>query len=363
MNLRHLVFVGGLAVVLSLAQGRAAAQAQPANAKAKSPSKTWTLPRTIDGQPDLQGVWANNNATPLERLKQLEGRATLTDAEVTAMRKKAAELYDGSGDTEFGDTYFETVWIAISNGEEGVHKKGRNGQDAVNGFDAGTGDYNSAWLAGRDWDNRTSLITDPPDGRMPPMTPEAKARQAASFAAYNHPPAGPEDRGLSERCITFGAPDLLAGYNSYYEIVQSANSVAIMKEKIHDVRVIPLDGSPHLPSNIQTWNGDARGHWEGDTLVVDSTNYKPGIFMNSSSEKLHVIERFSRTGPDTVQYQITIDDPATWTKPWSLMIPLRHTPDAIYEYACHEGNYAMIDMLAGARVEEKTAESEKRAPR
>jgi hypothetical protein len=136
--------------------------------------------------------------------------------------------------------------------------------------------------------------------------------------------------------------------------------VAIMKEKIHDIRIITLDGSPHIPSAIETWNGDARGHWEGDTLVVDSTNYKAGMFMNSSSEKLHVIERFTRTAPDVVKYELTIDDPGTWTKPWSLMIPLQRTHEAIFEYACHEGNYAMVDMLAGARAEEKAAAESKK---
>ncbi len=151
-----------------------------------------------------------------------------------------------------------------------------------------------------------------------------------------------------------GSPRLGAGYNSYYQIVQSAKSVAIVMEKIHDARIIPLDGGPHLPSDIHTWMGDARGHWEGDTLVVDTTNYKAEAFMNAS-DKLHVIERFTRTSPEVLDYQVTIDDPVTWTKPWTVMIPLRHSKDAIYEYACHEGNYGMKGILAGARAEDAAA--------
>jgi hypothetical protein len=129
-------------------------------------------------------------------------------------------------------------------------------------------------------------------------------------------------------------------------------------ETIHDVRLIPLDGRPHLPSTIQTWLGDSRGHWEGDTLVVDTTNYMPGVFMNVSTEKLHVVERFTRTGADTLQWEVTIDDPGAWSKPWTAMVPLRHSKDAIYEYACHEGNYGLRDILAGARAEDR-AEAEK----
>lgn len=355
MKFYHLKFVGGLAFVLSIAQG----QTPSVNAKAKSTTKTWTAPRTVDGQPDLQGVWANNTATPLQRPKALEGRTTLTDAEVTALRKKAAELYDGKGDTEFGDTVFETVWTAVQNGESGTHKKGLNGVDAKTGFDAGTGDYSSAWLAARDWDNRTALIIDPANGHLPEMTAAGKYAVAHRKSYDESSPNGKrpdsyEELALGVRCITFGSPRLGAGYNSYYEIVQSAKSVAIVMENIHDARIIPLDGGPHLPSDIHTWMGDSRGHWEGDTLVVDTTNYKAEAFMNAS-DKLHVIERFTRTSPEVLEYQVTIDDPVTWTKPWTVMIPLRHSKDAIYEYACHEGNYGMRGILAGARAEDEAA--------
>ncbi len=334
-------------------------------------SQTWTLPRTSDGQPDLQGVWANNTATPLERPKEFAARPVLTDSEVAAMKKKAAELYNGGGDAAFGDTIFQTVWAAVQGSGSGPHVK------AAKEFDAGTGDYSSEWIVSREWDNRTSLITDPPDGKLPAMTSEGQARRAATFAALSRPPAGPQDRGLQERCITFGSPQLIAGYQSYMQIQQTSDAVIVETEMIHDARIIslnrpldgplnrpldgplnrPLDGRPHLSSAVEQWLGDSVGHWEGDTLVVDTTNYKPRSFMSMSSEKLHVIERFSRTGPESLKYEITIDDPGTWTKPWSLMIPLKHSPTPIYEYACHEGNVGLASILRGARAEEAAAEA------
>ena len=335
----RLLLAAGLSASLSLAQGQMATHSPLA--KTKTTKQTWTAPRTLDGHPDLQGFWANNNATPLERPKELAGREFLTDEEVAALRKKAGELFSGNGDAAFGDTLFETV-LANVNGTKSGFKS----------TDGETGDYSSVWNDKREWDNRTSLITDPPDGRLPALTPEAQKRREATAAARRRPPAGPQDRGLQERCITYGSPQLVAGYQSYYQIVQSPTSVVIMTEMIHDARTITLDGPPHIPPAIHQWLGDSRGHWEGDTLVVDTTNYKPRSFMSMSSEKLHVIERFSRSGPDTLKYEITIDDPETWTKPWSLMIPLKHSPNPVYEYACHEGNIGMIGILAGARAEE-----------
>jgi len=160
---------------------------------------------------------------------------------------------------------------------------------------------------------------------------------------------------LQERCVTYGSPQLTAGYQSYSQIVQNANTVMIRTEMIHDVRIIPLDGRPHLPSTVQNWLGDSVGHWEGDTLVIDTTNYKPQSFMSSSSEQLHVTERLTRTGPESMKYEITINDPGTWTKPWSLMIPLQRTSELIYEYACQEGNIGLAGILSGTRAEERAA--------
>jgi len=252
--------------------------------------------------------------------------------------------------TPRSDTIFQTVYASLKGSTSGPHKK------AANEFDGGTGDYSSEWIVQREWDNRTSLITDPPDGKIPAMTPEGIARRNEMFAGMMRPAAKPSDRGLQERCITFGSPQLIAGYQSYYQIQQTAHSVIVMTEMIHDVRIIPLDGSPHAPAEIHQWLGDSRGHWEGNTLVVDSTNYKPGSFMSMSSEKLHVIERFTRTGPDSLKYEITVDDPGTWTKPWSLMIPLKQSQDRVFEYACHEGNVGLAGILKGARAEERATQ-------
>ena len=340
MQFRNLIFVAGIALLLTLPSGKAMAQSA-AGKSAKA--TTWTAPRTADGHPDFQGVWANNSATPLERPKIVEGRAFLTDQEVAALKKKAAELFDnGNSDAAFFDQVFETVLANVQGAKAGF--KSTDGE---------TGDYNSVWTESRDWDNRTSLITDPSDGRLPPMTPQAEERQRARLVASRSRPAGPEDRSLSERCITYGTPQLVAGYQSYRQIVQAPQTVAIMTEMIHDTRVIRLDGLPHVASDVQAWDGDPRGHWEGDTLVVDSTNFRPGAFRNVSTEKLHVVERFTRTGPEALEWEVRIDDPAAWTKPWTAKIILRRANKAVYEYACHEGNYGLMDILAGARREEK----------
>ena len=291
MHFRNLTLIGAAAVVPWLLPGQAPGQAnvQSINPKpAKTETKTWKPPRT-NGRPDLQGIWANNTATPLERPKELAGREFLTEQEVAALKKKEGELFSGDGDGAFGDTVFLTV-LANVNGTKSGFKS----------TDGETGSYSSVWTIERDWDNRTSLITDPSDGRLPALTPEAQERRAAVAVARARPAAGPEDRSLAERCITFGAPRLAAAYNSYYQILQTPDSVAIVMETIHDARIIPLDGRPHLPSTIHTWLGDSRGRWEGDTLVVDTTNYRAGVFMNVS-EKLHVIERFTRTGPQDHQ--------------------------------------------------------------
>jgi len=345
MMYRRLCFVAGVTALSSLAQAQVGSH--PAVSESKAVKQTWTPPRTADGRPDLQGAWSNNIATPLERPKELAGRQSLTGEEVAAMRKKAHELFNnGKSDAAFGDTVFLTVWANVTGTKSGF--KSTDGE---------TGDYSSVWTVERDWDSRTSLITDPPDGRIPSLTPEGQKRREANAAARERRAEGPEDRALQERCITYGSPQLVAGYQSGYTILQNPTSVVITNEMIHDSRVISLDGRPHLPSTVHQWLGDSRGHWEGDTLVVDTTNYKPKSFMSISSEKLHVTERFSRTGPETLKYEITIDDPGTWTKAWSLMIPLSRSSDPFFEYACHEGNIGLAGILGGARAEEQAAGS------
>jgi hypothetical protein len=304
----------------------------------------WRVPRTLDGRPDLQGVWVNNNAAPLERPPVFAGRARLTDQELAAMKRKARELFGGNGDAAFGDSVFNAVLANVNGSKSGFIST-----------DGETGDYGSAWTVERDWDHRTSLITDPPDGRLPPMTPEGVTRRAASDAALNGVPNGPEDRLLQERCITYGSPSLVAGYASAYEIVQSPDTVALTVEMIHDPRIIRLGDPAHLSPTFRRWHGDSRGRWDGDTLVVDTINYKAGAFMRISSERLHVVERFTRTGPDVLTYDLRIDDPGTWTKPWSFTILLKRADHPMYEYACHEGNLGLAGILAGARAQEREA--------
>ena len=348
MSGRFLASWGALTIaVTSLEPVPVAGQAAPAAAEAKKTvvKKTWTPPLTPDGRPDLQGVWLSNSATPLERPKGLEGRQFLTDSEVLELKKRADRLFkDGSSDFASGDNAFLAAFANL---------------EQYKGASPTTG--SSLEMVAREFDHRTSLIVDPPDGKIPPLTPAAQRRQAAADTAGRRPPAGPENLSNANRCITFGVPRLGgnfgAGPYSYYQILQTREYVVLVMEMIHDARMIPLDGRPHLPPGIRQWNGDSRGRWEGKTLVVDTTNFSPKSDFMGSAENLHLVERFTRVAPDTIHYEITLDDPTTWTKPWTAMIPLRQTPDKIYEFACHEGNgTVMMGMLAAARAEDKTAE-------
>jgi hypothetical protein len=213
----------------------------------------------------------------------------------------------------------------------------------------------------RVFDNRTSLVLEP-DGRIPPMTPEAQKKVAAVAEMRRQRPAGPESLPLSLRCLSFGLPNTFAGYNSNYQFIQTPDYVVIATEMIHDARIIPLDNRPHLSSNVRQWLGDSRGHWEGNTLVVDTTNFidqsnnGQSALRISGDQNMHLVERFTRVDPNTLQYEFAIDDPTMWTKPWKAMIPLRKIPENIYEYACHEGNYGLPGILGGARVQEEGEE-------
>jgi len=302
----------------------------------------WQVERTPDGRPDFQGVWANNTVTPLERPEAWKGKARLTDAEVAELQKVAAQIYENDGDAQFGDGLILAVLNRIT-------KPGS--------YDPGTGNYNQFWIVERDWhDRRTSLITDPADGRVPPMTPEARKRRDADIEHRRaHAFEDPEIFPSGERCVHFGMPRIGAGYNSYLQIVQTPDHVMIMNEMAHDARIIPLDGRPRLPSSIRPFNGDSRGRWEGDTLVVDTTNFSPKNNFRGARENLHIVERFTRVAPDVLNYEVTVDDPTTWTKPWTLMIPLKQKNEPIFEYACHEGNEAIPNMLRGHRYEEREA--------
>jgi len=230
--------------------------------------------------------------------------------------------------------------------------------------------YNELWRERGHLLLRTSLIVDPPDGRLPALTPEGQKR--AQARAEDRRRRGPDpadswtDRNLAERCITRGAPKLPGGYNNNFQIYQTRNSVVIVQEMIHEARVIRMDGSPHPDPKIRLWMGDSIGHWEGDTLVVDTTNYNDKIVDNSfnccpgAGSGLHVVERFRRVDADRIDYRYTIEDPNTYTRPWTAEVPMTRTDEPIYEYACHEGNYALLDILKGARAKEAEAAAKKK---
>jgi hypothetical protein len=303
-------------------------------------SEGWTPPRTPDGQPDLQGVWLSNSATPLERPKVLEGRERLTDEEVAELQRRADRLFKG-GESDFaaGDGVFQAAWT------NPVRYKNPNAT------------HSSQDMVDMVFDNRTSLIIDPVDGRIPPLTPEARARQDTTAAAGRFP-AGPEQINNALRCISWSVPRLGGRYGTgdlaYYQILQSPGYVVLYMETGHEARVIPIDGRPPLSSRIRLWNGDSRGRWEGNTLVVETTNFAPTSNFMGAAQNLHVEERFSRVAPDVIHYEVTLNDPTTWTRPWKAMMPLRQRSDRLYEFACHEGNlHIMSGMLAGARVQEQ----------
>jgi hypothetical protein len=308
----------------------------------KSGSKNWTVPRTPDGKPDLQGVWTNATLTPLERPAAVGGKATLTDAEAAAWEKKnkdEEEKYDGKADNPIADSL---------------------GSGGTGGYNALFVDHGTE-LARVDGVKRTSLIIDPPDGKVPPITAEARARNAAMMRSMGRFDSV-KDRPLGERCLTSfgsssGPPMLPVLYNNNYQIVQTPGNIVILVEMVHDARIIRMNGT-HAPPSVRQWFGDSIGKWDGDTLVVDTTNFTDKTRFRGSSENLHVVERFTRTDQNTILYRVTLDDPTTFSKAWTVEYPFVATKGPIYEYACHEGNYAMGDILGGARKAD--AEKEKK---
>ena len=314
----------------------------PAEAQA---AKNWTAPLTSDGHPDLQGIWLNKSATPIERPKQLEGRQFLTDDEVAELQQRADRIFkDGRSDAATGDAVFLAALADTQTFKSATSTGDSSGVD-------------------REFDNRTSLISDPPDGKMPPYTPAGRQRRTAYIAAAAgaNAPARPQDLTLEQRCLSLGIPrlggNIGAGLMGYYQIVQTPDSVLFFMEAYHDIRVIPLDGRPHLPPDIGTWEGDARGHWDGNTLVVDTTNFSNQTNFLGAGADLHLIERFTRVAADEIRYEITIDAPGTWVRPWTVMIRLKTTEEKIFEFACHEGNAPIMEtMLSGVRGNPKHAE-------
>jgi hypothetical protein len=317
--------------------GMALAITVPLTGQSARGAAGWTVPRMPDGHPDLQGVWANNNMTPLERPARFGMRATMTDAELAELKTRAESMLDG-GDAFFAD---ELITAAI------------DGKTKFSSSDTQVGNYDQTWLSDRIWDNRTSLIIDPPDGRIPPLVPAAIERQRAEAAARQTrgPADRPQDLSLGTRCVSYGTPNIRAGYQSYFEITQGPGVLALRSEMIHDHRVFAVGAAP-VSQQIRQYHGASTARWEGDTFVVESANFVPNAFRLTNTEQLRVTEKFRRTADDTVEYYVTVDDPATWSRPWTLMIPLKRTGERMFEYACHEGNYGLEAILRGARVQE-----------
>ena len=335
MRSRSLLLFGALAATAAFGQS----------------AKPWTQPKTAWGDPDLQGIWTGTEmiGVPVQRPADLGERNVLTDAEFAQRqaRRKSEEEFD-TAEKEGAITRCDPKRGGLGNTPE----------TCSNGVSIGPPLY---WQDRGKPNHQASLVVDPPDGRVPPLTPEAQARMAERAAARRgHGPADSvADRSAWERCITRGAVGTLpTGYNNGNEIVQTPGWVALRIEMIHETRLIPLDGRPHAPSAIRSYDGDARGHFEGNTLVVETTNFTDKTTINNTpvSADLRLVERFTRTGPDTVNYQVTVDDPKTWTRPWTMAFPLQHEAGyQIYEYACHEANYFMYDALTGARAQEKAS--------
>ena len=286
-------------------------------------------PRTPWGDPDLQGLWTNATVTPFERPADLSGKAVLTQEEAAEFERQTNQARDadnrgGGTEADLGRAYNQ-FW-----------------------YDRGTKVVGT---------RRTSLVTDPPDGRVPALTPAAQSRANARAESRRRSPAdGPEDRSLVERCIlwpTAGPPMIPSAYNNNYQILQAPGYVAIVIEMIHDVRIIPLDGRPHAPRAIRQWMGDSRGRWDGSTLIVTTTNFTDKTVFRGSGANLTIVERFTRVDADTLDYQFTIDDPESFTRSWTAAVPMTKTDGPIFEYACHEGNYGMTNVLSGARAEDK----------
>ena len=300
----------------------------------------WRAPRTSWGHPDLQGVWSTATITPLERPPELADKQFFSPEEVAEHERQTLERTnrdrrDGTAEADVARAYNDFWW------------------------DTGTRIVPT---------RRTALIIDPPDGRVPPLTAEAQKRLAALAEArkMRGPADHPEDRNLWERCITRGVPTVMLPqpYNNNYQIVQTEHHVLILAEMIHDARIIPLDGRPHPPAHLRFWLGDSVGRWEGDTLVVETTNFTDKTSYRGSGENLRLVERFQRTTADILLYQVTVHDPSTFTRPWTIELPARQSDGEVYEYACHEANYGLEGILKGHRAQERKAitETAKKTP-
>ena len=323
MSYRVLVFVSAMAVLVALVTSGAA----PATAQT-------TVPRTAWGQPDLQGIWDFRTITPLQRPEDLAEREFLTEEEAADREQEAVDRD-----------------IRLWNREARRTEAGEN-----------VGAYNNFWMdrgTRTIGTRRTSLIVDPPNGRMPPQAAEAETRSEARRESRRaHPADSWLDRSAFDRCIlgfNAGPPITPGGYNQNMQLFQTPDHVVLVTEMVHTARVVPLDGRAALSDGIRQWSGNSRGHWEGDTLVVETSNVNDKRRWRGSTKNMKLLERFTRIDADTLEYAFTVTDPETWTSSWTASIPMRRTDVPMYEYACHEGNYAMPNILAGQRAEEKAA--------
>jgi hypothetical protein len=330
MGHRALASVSAAAVVAAFALGAAASAA----------AQTSKVPKTAWGKPDLTGLWDFRTITPLERPANMADKEFLTPAEAAKLEQETIER----------NAEIDSRPAERTSAGGNVDRR----QDGTPGF------YNNFWLDGGTkpvGSLRTSLVVDPTNGKLPPMTPAAQKR-AEERRAYlkEHPADGPEDRSSSDRCIVgfnAGPPLSPGGYNQNMQVVQTKDSVILVTEMVHSARVVYLDGRPPLNDKIRNWSGDARGHWEGDTLVVETTNFRPDRGWRGTSGNMKLIERLTRVDANTLEYKYTVIDPDTWTAPWTAAIPLRLADQPSYEYACHEGNHSMQGILSGQRTEDK----------
>jgi hypothetical protein len=324
----------GAAIVLAVCSPRAPLAGQtPATKAAAGPSatRTYTPPRTPDGQPDLQGFWTNSTYTPLERPDRITKEFYTPEEALAAEKRAAARESEQTTPGNVADVHYDFSQFAL--------------------------DRSQAPLARN---LRTSLIVDPPNGKLPALTPEGQQRAAQREEESKRIGRwdSAESNQLDDRCIIMrgaGPPMMDAGYNSNYQIVQAPGYVMILTEMIHDVRIIPLDGRPQPHANVQQWMGVSRGRWDGNTLVIETTNFNGKNPFAGSSDKMRVTERLTRLADDSIRYQFTVEDPATWVRPWSAEASMLRVQGPIFEHACHEGNYGLYNTLVGARLEEKKA--------
>jgi hypothetical protein len=355
----------GLATVAALTGDTLSAQ----NAAARKAAAAATPGRLPDGHPDFQGTYDVATMTPLERPAGLGNRLVLTNEEAAALEKYEQDRQVKNDAPLKGDREAPPVGGEKTAPKSFLEVLERFGGGAVGG-------YNNFWLAGGttiitvNGEKRSSIVVDPPDGKIPPMKPDAQKRNAALLAAAASPdanegagagPAGafddPERRPLAERCLlgfgsTSGPPTLPNYfYNNLKQIVQTRDGIMILNEMVHDARVVRMNAE-HLPPAIRKWMGDSVGRWEGDTLVVDTANFTDKTQFRGASDQLHIVERFTRLDPKTLLYRFTVDDPLTWDRPWTGEYPWVASDERIYEYACHEGNYALENVLRGARAKD-----------